>query len=188
MSKENFYTNLKNSSRPVVVDFWAPWCGPCRAIGPVIEKLGHDYAGRVDVWKINADSEPDIMRAFRIFGIPTVIAFRDGQEVMRHTGSAPAQVLQPLFEAALSGNKPARSQLTAVQRLLRLGAGLALIIVALIAGLHGFTWLIAGLGAIVMFTAVYDRCPVYRAVSMQIRENFQKKPAAILEKDRQEID
>ena len=183
MSKEDFYEKLKNSPRPVVVDFWAPWCGPCRAIGPVIEKLGHDYAGRVDIWKVNADSEPDIMQAFRIFGIPTVIAFRDGQEVMRHTGSAPAQVLQPLFEAALSGNKPARSHPTAIQRFLRLGAGLALIIVAIIAGLQGFTWLIAGLGAIVMFTAVYDRCPVYRAVSMRIRENFQKKATKILENE-----
>jgi thioredoxin 1 len=179
MTKVDFFEKLRNSPIPVVVDFWAPWCGPCRSIAPVVEKLGHEFAGQVDVWKINTDHEQDLMRSLRIFGIPTLIAFNAGQEVMRRTGAAPAKELQSLFEAAISGNKPAHAAQTPVQRILRLAAGLALFIIALILGLSGINWLLAGLGAIIMFSAVYDRCPIYRMVSTRIKEIFQRNPASI---------
>jgi thioredoxin len=86
MPIEDFLEKLHGSPSPVVVDFWAPWCGPCRAIAPIIERLGQEYSGQVEVWKVNADEEPDLLRSLRIYGIPTLIAFHAGQEIGRRTG------------------------------------------------------------------------------------------------------
>jgi thioredoxin len=169
MSKSDFFARLRSTSTPVVVDFWASWCGPCRVIGPTMDKLGHDYAGKVELWKVNADEQPDVLRALRVYGIPTVIAFNDGQEVMRRTGAAPANQLQVLFEAALSGNKPAQVAQSPMQRFVRLAIGLVMILLAVMSGLSGFYWVLAGIGAVIMFSAVYDRCPVYKMVSTRLK-------------------
>lgn len=76
-----------NASRPVLVDFWASWCGPCRMIGPVIEELSEDYDGRADICKVNVDDEIDLAKRFRIMSIPCVILFKDGQEMNRLVGA-----------------------------------------------------------------------------------------------------
>ena len=103
MSKVTFLENLRKNPRPVVLDFWAPWCMPCRAAAPVVRKLGEDYAGRVDLWKVNADEQPDLLRELRIFGVPTMIAYHNGEEVTRRVGVASKAALAALFEAALAG-------------------------------------------------------------------------------------
>ena len=76
-----------NASRPVLVDFWASWCGPCRMIGPVMEELSEDYDGRADICKVNVDDEIDLAKRFRIMSIPCVIIFKDGQEMNRLVGA-----------------------------------------------------------------------------------------------------
>ncbi len=172
MTEKEFFERLRSNPHPVVIDFWAPWCMPCRAISPVMEKLGMEYAGRVDLWKINVDEEPELIRSLHIIGIPTLIAFREGREVARHIGAASATVLAGLFESALTGRKPERSGPAAVDRVLRLVAGLALVVLAFMSGLPVLQWGVAGLGALVMFTAVYDRCPIYRMVSGNLRKLF----------------
>jgi thioredoxin len=177
MTKDEFIEKLRNNPRPVVVDFWAPWCAPCRAINPAIEKLGADYAGRVDVWKINADEEPDLLRALHLYGIPTLIAFHEGQEAGRHTGATSAVALSSLFESALSGEEPKRNGPVLADRFLRLGVGLALVGIAILSGLSGTHLILGGVGALIMFTAIYDRCPIYRMVSGRLKELLGRKPA-----------
>lgn len=160
MLKDDFFEKLRSSPNPVVVDFWAPWCGPCRAIAPVVEKSSQEFSGRVDVWKVNADHEPELLRSLHIYGIPTMIAFHGDQEVARRTGSASASVVNSFFESALTGNQPERTAPAPIDRYLRLGAGLVLVGLAFLSGMSPVSWLLTGIGGLIMFTAVYDRCPI----------------------------
>lgn len=86
------FNDTVNPSPAIVVDFWAPWCGPCRALAPTIEALAEQYAGKVKIAKVNVDEAPQTASQWRIQSIPAIIAFRNGVEVGRVIGNAPAQV------------------------------------------------------------------------------------------------
>jgi thioredoxin 2 len=81
---------------------WAPWCGPCRMVSPVLEQLATEKAGQLKLVKINADEAPDVSRHFDIRSIPTLMVFRQGKPTATHIGAAPAAVLRPWLEDALS--------------------------------------------------------------------------------------
>ncbi len=83
---QNFDTEVLNSSTPVLVDFWAEWCMPCRMLAPTIDKLAKDYAGKVKVGKVDTDSNREIAMKYRIDAIPTVILFRNGQVSQKFVG------------------------------------------------------------------------------------------------------
>jgi len=87
------------SSLPIVVDFWAPWCGPCRAMAPEFEKVARNLAGEALVVKVNTDAEPQLGERFQIRSIPTIAVFRDGREVTRVAGARPAADIERLVAA-----------------------------------------------------------------------------------------
>jgi thioredoxin 1 len=81
-----FQEQVLNSETPVLVDFWAEWCGPCKMIAPVVDQIAEEYAGQLRVGKLDADVYPEILSSYGIMGIPTLILFKDGQPVVRVTG------------------------------------------------------------------------------------------------------
>ncbi len=167
METEAFFEKLKSNPRPVVVDLWAPWCGPCKLIKPILEKLAQEYAGRVDLWQINADDHPNLLRELKVYGIPTLIVYRNGQESLRQVGAKPASALKTLFETLASGGDPAPAGLSNWERIVRFGVGIAVIIIGWAAQPN---WLVLALGGIVLFSAVYDRCPIWRALTGEFKK------------------
>jgi thioredoxin 1 len=94
LSGRNFEAEVLQSPVPTLVDFWAPWCGPCRAVGPVIEQLAAERANSVKVAKLNVDKSPDVAAAYGVQSIPTLIIFKDGEVVDRFVGVQPKAELQ----------------------------------------------------------------------------------------------
>ncbi len=165
MNKTQLRTQLGDGDRPALVYVWAPWCGPCRGMSPQIDRLARVYEGRVDVRKINADEQPDVVRALRVFGIPTVIVYQDGQPVSRKIGALSGHALEAIFSAAEQGATALVHGLRPVDRLLRGVAGLAL---GLIGWYAGPSWILIAVGGVILFSAVYDRCPVWRVIMQRV--------------------
>ena len=97
VTKENFKTEVLEAKTPVLVDFWAPWCGYCRRIGPAVDALAAEYAGKVAVGKVNVDEQPDLAAQFGVMSIPTLLVFEQGKLVRQAVGARPkASVLDLL--------------------------------------------------------------------------------------------
>ena len=101
VTDDTFDTEVRQSAIPVVVDFWAEWCAPCKAIGPALEEISVQLDGKVKIVKVNADEYPGILNQMGVRGLPTLFMFKDGQPVSNKVGAAPKAALQSWIEAAI---------------------------------------------------------------------------------------
>jgi thioredoxin 1 len=101
VTDDTFDTEVKQSDIPVVVDFWAEWCGPCKQIGPALEELSDELAGKVKIVKVNVDDNPNSPAQMGVRGIPALFLFKDGEVVSNKTGAAPKAALNDWIQASI---------------------------------------------------------------------------------------
>ncbi|MBI9043710.1 MAG: thioredoxin family protein [Anaerolineaceae bacterium] len=171
MDFKSFESKLKLKERPVVVDLWAPWCAPCRAMEPAFEEISSKYKGKVDVWKINADQSPEVLKKLGVMGIPTVIGFAGGEEIYRRSGMQTTDMLDTFFDATMNQIRPAIIPPSPMGRITRTLLGS---LVILIGWLVNQSWLFMVLGGLIIFSAYYDRCPVMQMVIPKMKSMFKK--------------
>lgn len=98
ITKKNFESEVINSDIPVLLDFWATWCGPCRMLAPVVEEIAKDFNGKAKVGKINVDEEPELASAFRVASIPTVVVMKNGKVVDTSVGYKPKEKIAEMLK------------------------------------------------------------------------------------------
>lgn len=161
MNRVEFEQEIASRTRPVLVDFWAPWCAPCRITKPILEELAREYESKVDLWTINADESPEVLQSLKIYGIPTVLLYQGGKQIGRYTGAQSRGNYHAMFEALSSGQKSVQLSIRPLDRIVRLAGGTAISLI----GFNNGNWLMIALGAVIAFTGIYDRCPIWRALT-----------------------
>ena len=151
MENSDLIQRIKNAKNPTIVYFSASWCMPCKMMAPAHENVRHDYGDRVEFIKLDADTHTDILKQLSVYGIPTMLGYNNGVEVLRRTG--------------------AQSGIAPVDRYLRLGTGLAIML---------YGWFSAGsllltfVGGVIAFSAIYDRCPIIKTLTSTVKELWKK--------------
>jgi len=98
LTKDNFKQEVLESDVPVLVDFWAAWCVPCKMVAPVLEELSDDYDGKAKIGKVNVDDQGDLAMEYGVSSIPTLVVFKGGEVVNKHIGAGPKETIENLFK------------------------------------------------------------------------------------------
>lgn len=98
ITRENFENEVMKSNILVLIDFWAPWCGPCQMMGPIIEQLAEEYEGKAKVGKVNVDEEGELSQAFGVMSIPTIVLVKDGKVVKQAVGARPKTEVEAMLQ------------------------------------------------------------------------------------------
>ncbi len=101
LNDQNFEQEVLQADLPTLVDFWAPWCGPCRMVGPIVEEIAKEYAGKLKVGKLNVDNAPQTAAKYGIRAIPSLIIFKNGEVAAKSVGAQPKQELQKIIDPQL---------------------------------------------------------------------------------------
>lgn len=165
MKIDEYEHMVEKTDRPIVIDFWAAWCVPCRMMEPALRKIEEKYQNQVEVVKINTDESQELIRKLGVQSIPTLMGYRDGEVVFRVSGVQSSTAIDRLF-SRLTGENIQPSGPSQLDRIIRIGAGMVLVAIGIASG--PLYWLIA-LGGLVLFSAVYDRCPIYKALAPRLK-------------------
>jgi thioredoxin 1 len=172
MNKTELDQKLDDPGRPIVIEFWAGWCGPCRAMEPNLEKAADEFKESVTLIRINVDEDVEIAQSMKIYAIPTMVGFKDGSELFRKMGSQSLESLRAIFQSTSNGIVELKSGISPMARSFRLFFGFGLITIGL---LNGINWLFILVGALIAFWGVYDRCPIYKSIRTWIKSKTSPK-------------
>jgi thioredoxin 1 len=104
VSDSNFADAVLDAAQPVLVDFWAQWCGPCRSLGPIVDALAEQFSGKARIMKLNVDDNPQVVERYRVRAIPTLILFHRGEEKQRLVGMARREIIAQAIDAQVDGH------------------------------------------------------------------------------------
>ena len=166
MDNTDFEKIVERSTKPLIVDFWASWCGPCKITKPILENLAEAYSDQVEFLAINADASPEVIQEYDVMGIPTVLVFNNGKIIGRVTGAQNKAYYKLMFESAIKG-EPVKTQVSSSDRFIRLTAALLFGILGIILR----SWILIALGGLIGFWGLYDRCPIWAAITRKLRKD-----------------
>jgi thioredoxin 1 len=166
MKQAALKTTIANADRPVVVEFWAPWCAPCRQMAPILDEVSETYRDTVLTIRVNADEDPESTRDLQVVSIPTIVVFDGGQERARRAGAQNRSDLAGLYEAAATGAEIAG--LSQRSRFFRIAIAAGL---AFMATEFDVQWPLLLAAGAVFFSAIHDRCPVWQAIKRVFENN-----------------